>query len=232
MVNVKILFIALLFISCTEKGKIAESESVKENLEVLKTDSITQAVEVTQEIDNRTSVHKHWEEFNQEKEVVSGELIWASDDTGLPYWHNFSIKTENGDTITFNFEGGEYSGEFIGYKGLKCTVDYITIDKYYQIELAEKNAGGKFEVEQHEYFNENYESYDSFVGIYHAEDVSGDLPSEFYVASNNDTLKFQEFLDEEDVERSGEEVKIYYRKSEKIIATKVVFPEVLEDKNN
>jgi hypothetical protein len=153
-----------------------------------------------------------------------GKLISASEDTGLPYTHYFEVVLENGDTTTFDFFGGEFSAEFIGYEGLNCVIDYSatkdhTIEKWF-----DKNSEGKFEEEQDKDADLDYLNYPSITGIYSAPHLSGDLPTEFYVKNDKETVTFIDFIEEAVKEEEKKEVKVYYSTSIRNNAVRVVFP--------
>ena len=226
-----IVFIGcFIFVSCSENSptkdaKVVEPEVEEAIEEILLEEEISIPKEDTYEDNTKTlsAIHKHWEIQTEELINESGTLIWASDDTGLPYYHNFRIVNAEGDTIDFVFEGGEYSSEFIGYEGMECEVKFSEKTTHYQVEIAEW-VNDEYLVNEQPYLHEDYKDFYVYEGIFYAEDLSGGLPSDYYVYSGIDTLFLSGFIYEEDIERSGKSVMIYYGLNERNIAALVTFP--------
>jgi len=221
------------FTSCSEEqmdSKPDDGATVlhEERIEEPEVDTLESKV-VEEYAKKLTSVHEFWEEIKGERVEIEGVITWASQESGIPYWHSFEMVVANGDTMRFRFEGGEYEGEFIGYEGMRCIVESVSQTNNYQIALATINEKGEFSVEASPYLNEGYMDYPDIQGKYYASHESGDLPSDCYVYNSFDTLFYSEFVYEEDMKRIGEEVILYYGSEEIFKAAKVVFPNIVDN---
>ena len=215
------IFFSILLFSCNPK-----QESEQPTTEVVKEDTtnISSDGNANEQREGLKSSHVGEYEKGTNYLIKKGKLISASEDTGLPYTHFFEVVLENGDTMTFDYFGGEFSAEFIAYEGLNCVIDYSEekdniIEKWF-----DKNSEGQFEEEEDNDADLDYLNYPSITGIYSAPHLSGDLPTEFYVKNEKESVTFIDFVEDAVKEEEKKEVKVYYSTSIRNNAVRVVFP--------
>jgi hypothetical protein len=142
------------------------------------------------------------EEYLRGNKSAQGYVCATNNDSGLPYFQNFDVATEDGDTISFDYESVEYFGDIIPkHIGLWATVYY---QPFVQRNIAKVvPVGTVVEME---------EGWEKIEGMLNAPDeTEGDLPDDFFVKQRSgESIKFTAFIDEMITKHHGTEVAIYF----------------------
>jgi hypothetical protein len=218
MRNLMLVLVSLLLFSCSIDGDSSSSEA-NANLDIQnsysnqKQDSIDSSKGLKMSLINGQQLHGV-------TKFLSGKLIKANDDVGVPNGHTFTVLSSDGNEMSFRFIDEGDSTLLSNYVGLACTVDFIPVVQQSAVAII-----GETDSLIYEEFADLYFKYQFVIGKFVAPvNPSTKYPSDYSVIdSDGIELNLVGLISDEELKYDGLDVKLHYNQEIKNFAMSINF---------